>query len=176
GAVFGVSTVVGPLLGGFIVEHSSWQWIFLLNLPLGILALVVIGLVLKPNPNRVSHKVDYLGFVLLTAGLSAFVLATSLGGNTYGWTSPEIIGLVAAAVVLLAAFVFVEARAAEPVLPLPLFRNNTFLVTNAVGFLVGMAMFGSITFLPMYLQLAKGVSPTNSALQLVPMMVGLIGA
>ena len=176
GAVFGVSTVVGPLLGGFIVEHSSWQWIFLINLPLGILALVVIGLVLKPNPNRVSHKVDYLGFVLLTAGLSAFVLATSLGGNTYGWTSPEIIGLVVAAVVLLAAFVFVEARAAEPVLPLPLFRNNTFLVTNAVGFLVGMAMFGSITFLPMYLQLAKGVSPTNSALQLVPMMVGLIGA
>ena len=176
GAVFGVSTVAGPLLGGFIVEHSSWQWIFLINLPLGILALVVIGLVLKPSPNRVSHQVDYLGFVLLTAGLSAFVLATSLGGITFAWTSLEIVGLVAAALVLLAAFAFVEARATEPVLPLPLFRNNTFLVTNAVGFLVGMAMFGSITFLPMYLQLAKGVSPTNSALQLVPMMVGLIGA
>ncbi len=176
GAVFGVSTVAGPLLGGVIVEHSSWQWIFLINLPLGLLALVVIGLVLKPNPNRVSHKVDYLGFLLLTAGLSAFVLATSLGGITYGWTSPEILGLIALALVLLGGFAFVEARASEPVLPLPLFRNNTFVITNAVGFLVGMAMFGSITFLPMYLQLAKGVSPTNSALQLVPMMVGLIGA
>jgi len=172
GAVFGV----GPLLGGFIVEHLSWRWIFLINLPLGILALVVIGIALKPKPDRVAHKIDYTGFVLLTAALSSFVLATSLGGNTFPWFSVEIIGLVVLAVLALAAFIWVEARAAEPVLPLQLFRNRTFVITNAIGFLVGMAMFGSITFLPLYLQVAKGVSPTGSALQLLPMMIGLISA
>jgi EmrB/QacA subfamily drug resistance transporter len=176
GAVFGVSTVVGPLLGGIIVEHLSWQWIFIINLPLGALALAVIAFALKPKPNRVAHKIDYLGFTLLTAALSAFVLATSLGGNTFPWMSPQIIGLIGAALVGLAVFAWVELRAAEPVLPLGLFRNNTFVITNIAGFLVGMAMFGSITFLPMYLQIAKGVSPTNSAFQLLPMMVGLIGA
>ncbi len=176
GAVFGVATVVGPLLGGFIVEHFSWQWIFLINVPLGVLALGVIAVALEPRGERVKHSIDYAGFVLLSGGLTAFVLATSLGGNTFAWFSIEIIGLIVGAIAMLGAFVWVEARAAEPVLPLSLFRNNTFAVTSAVGFLVGMAMFGSITFLPMYLQLAKGVSPTDSALQLVPMMVGLIGA
>ncbi|WP_108398123.1 MDR family MFS transporter [Devosia submarina] len=176
GAVFGVSTVIGPLLGGLIVEQLSWRWIFIINLPLGLLALVVIGLALKPRVNRVARRIDYAGFVLLTTALSAFVLATSLGGNTFPWASVQIIGLVVLAAIALAGFIWVEARAAEPVLPLKLFRNNTFLVTNAVGFLVGMAMFGSITFLPMYLQIAKGVSPTSSALQLLPMMIGLIGA
>ncbi|MBJ3785362.1 MDR family MFS transporter [Devosia sediminis] len=175
GAIFGVATVVGPLLGGFIVEHISWQWIFLINLPLGVLALAVIAVALKPRGERVKHSIDYAGFVLLSGGLTAFVLATSLGGNTFEWLSVQIIGLVVLALAMLAAFVWVEARAAEPVLPLSLFRNNTFAVSSAVGFLVGMAMFGSITFLPMYLQLAKGVSPTDSALQLVPMMVGMIG-
>ena len=165
GAVFGVATVVGPLLGGFIVEHLSWHWIFIINLPLGVLALAVIGFALKPKVTRVAHKIDYMGFVLLTTALSAFVLATSLGGNTFPWLSVEIIGLVVLSLAALVAFVWVEARAAEPVLPLQLFRNNTFLVTNAVGFLVGMAMFGSITFLPLYLQIAKGISPTNSAFQ-----------
>jgi EmrB/QacA subfamily drug resistance transporter len=176
GAVFGVATVVGPLLGGFIVEHLNWQWIFLINLPLGLITLVVIGFALKARPDRVSHKIDYMGFVLLTTALSAFVLATSLGGNTFPWLSVQIIGLVLLSFAALAAFVWVEARAPEPVLPLQLFRNNTFVISNAVGFLVGMAMFGSITFLPLYLQVAKGVTPTGSAIQLVPMMVGLIGA
>ncbi len=176
GAVFGVATVVGPLLGGFIVEHFSWHWIFLINIPLGLLALGVIAVALKPRVDRVPHQIDYLGFVLLTAALSSFVLATSLGGNTFPWFSLPIISLVVLSVVAVALFIWVEARAAEPVLPLQLFRNNTFVVSNSVGFLVGMAMFGSITFLPMYLQLAKGVSPTNSAFQLLPMMVGLIGA
>ncbi|MCP8882561.1 MFS transporter [Devosia sp. XJ19-1] len=175
GAVFGVATVVGPLLGGFIVEHISWQWIFLINLPLGVLALAIIAVALKPRGIRVQHSIDYSGFVLLSGGLTAFVLATSLGGNTFEWFSVQVMGLIVAAVAMLGAFIWVESRAAEPVLPLNLFRNNTFAVTSAIGFLVGMAMFGSITFLPMYLQLAKGVSPTDSALQLLPMMVGLIG-
>lgn len=176
GAVFGVSTIVGPLLGGFIVEKLSWQWIFIINLPLGLLALAVIGFALESRTERVSHKIDYMGFVLLTTALSSFVLATSLGGNTFPWFSVQIIGLIVASFAALGAFIWVESRAAEPVLPLQLFANNTFLVTNSIGFLVGMAMFGSITFLPLYLQIAKGVSPTNSALQLLPMMVGLIGS
>lgn len=176
GAVFGVSTIAGPLLGGFIVEHLTWQWIFLINLPLGVIALAVIAIALKPRPDRVSHSIDYAGFVLLSGGLTAFVLATSLGGNTWAWFSPQILGLVVFAFAALGTFVWVEMRAAEPVLPLSLFRINNFTISGAVGFLAGMGMFGSITFLPMYLQLAKGVSPTDSAIQLVPMMMGLIGA
>jgi len=175
-AVFGVSTIAGPLLGGFIVEHFAWQWIFLLNVPVGLLALTVITVVLNPRADRISRKIDYLGFVLLTTGLTAAVLATSLGGTTFAWSSVQIIGLIALALISLGVFLAVEKRAPEPVLPLTLFRNNTFSLFNAIGFLVGIAMFGSITFLPMYLQLAKGVSPTESALQLVPMMAGMIGA
>ncbi len=174
GAVFGVSTVAGPLLGGVFVEQLGWQWIFLINLPIGLLALVVIALALKPRTGRFSHRIDYTGFVLLTGALSSFVIATSLGGSVFAWVSVEVVGLVMLSVLLLVAFIFVEARAAEPVLPLALFRNNTFVITNSVGFLVGMAMFGTITFLPLYLQIAKGVSPTGSGLQLIPMMVGLI--
>ena len=116
GAVFGVATIVGPLLGGFLVEHVGWQWIFLINLPLGILALAVIAVALKPRAERVAHTVDYMGFVLLSGALTAFVLATSLGGNTYPWLSVEIVGLIAAALVMGAVFVWVEGRAPEPVL------------------------------------------------------------
>jgi len=168
--------VVGPLLGGFIVENLSWRWIFLINLPLGILALTVIAFALKPRRDRVPHKIDFAGFVLLTAALSSFVLGTSLGGNTFPWVSAQILGLIALAIISLIAFIVVEARAPEPVLPLALFGNNIFVVSNSIAFLVGMAMFGSITFLPLFLQTAKGISPTSSALQLLPMMVGLISA
>lgn len=174
GAVFGVSTVAGPLLGGLFVERLSWQWIFLINLPLGLLALVVIAFALKPQTEQLSHRIDYPGFVLLTGALSSFVIATSLGGSVFPWMSVQIIGLVALSLLLLFGFVLVETKASEPVLPLGLFRNNTFVITNSVGFLVGMAMFSTITFLPLYLQVAKGVSPTGSGLQLIPMMAGLI--
>jgi EmrB/QacA subfamily drug resistance transporter len=176
GGVFGVSTVIGPLLGGFIVEHFGWHWIFLVNLPVGVAAMAVIAYALPARGERIQHSIDYAGFVLLTAALSAIVLYTSLGGNTFAWGDPMMIALLVSAPVLLALFVWVESRASEPVLPLKLFRNNTFLVVNAVGFIIGLAMFGSITFLPLYLQIAKGVSPTASGLQLLPMMVGLIGA
>ncbi|GLQ55570.1 MDR family MFS transporter [Devosia nitrariae] len=175
GAVFGVSTIVGPLLGGFFVEHFSWHWIFFVNLPLGLVALAVISIALKPRPGA-ARSIDYLGAVLLTATLSAIVLFTSLGGSTIAWASAPSIALVTIAVVSLALFIRAETRAAEPVLPLSLFANNVFAISNTVSAIVGLAMFGSITFLPLYLQTVQGVSPTQSALALVPMMVGLIGA
>jgi EmrB/QacA subfamily drug resistance transporter len=175
GAVFGVSTIVGPLLGGFFVEHFSWHWIFFVNLPLGLIALAVISTALKSRPGAV-RSIDYLGAAFLTATLSAIVLFTSLGGSTIPWDSAPSIALAVIAVASLGLFVWAETRAEEPVLPLSLFANNVFSISNTVSAIVGLAMFGSITFLPLYLQTVQGVSPTESALALVPMMMGLIGA
>jgi EmrB/QacA subfamily drug resistance transporter len=174
GAVFGVSTVVGPLLGGFFVDNLSWRWIFYVNLPTGAAALLVIGAVFHARTSRIEHKIDYLGASLMAAGLSAVVLFTSLGGTTYGWHSPEILTLMVLSVVLLTVFMLVEARVTEPILPPLLFRNRIFAVCAAVGFIIGLAMFGSVTYLPLFLQVAKGRSPTSSGLQLTPMMAGLL--
>jgi len=176
GSVFGVATIVGPLLGGFFVEHLSWHWIFFANLPIGVLALSVIALAFRQKPERQSHKIDYLGAVLLTGTLSSVVLFTSLGGNTFPWTSLPIVTLMVMSAVFLVAFIVVEARAPEPMLPLQLFANRTFLVSIGVLFIVGLAMFGSTTFLPLFLQTAKGISPSASGMQLLPMMVGMFGA
>ncbi len=176
GGVFGVSTVLGPLLGGFFVDHLSWRWIFYVNLPIGLIALAVIATAFQPRTDHVKHTIDYLGAALLAGGLSAIVLYTSLGGTTYSWTSPWMLALIVGGVVLLAAFVFAEGRAAEPILPLELFRNRVFSVTSAVGFIVGLALFGAITYLPLYLQDVKGHSPTTSGLLILPLMVGLLTA
>lgn len=175
GAVFGVATVVGPLLGGFFVEHLGWQWIFLINLPLGVLALAVIAVAFKQKPGRAQHKIDYLGAALLTATLSATVLFTSLGGTTFGWLSPVILGLIGVAVASLIGFLLVEARAAEPILPLSLFSIPTFSLASGVLFISGLAMFGALTFLPLFLQTVMGVSPADSGLQMLPVMVGMFG-
>jgi EmrB/QacA subfamily drug resistance transporter len=176
GGVFGVSTVLGPLLGGFFVDHLSWRWIFYVNLPIGLIALAVIATAFQPRTDHVKHTIDYLGAALLAGGLSAIVLYTSLGGTTYSWTSPWMLALIVGGVVLLAAFVFAEGRVAEPILPLELFRNRVFSVTSAVGFIVGLALFGAITYLPLYLQDVKGHSPTTSGLLILPLMVGLLTA
>jgi EmrB/QacA subfamily drug resistance transporter len=174
GAVFGVSTIVGPLLGGFFVDNLSWRWIFYVNLPVGALALVVIQAVFHARAEHVRHAIDYLGAACLAGGLASIVLFTSLGGTTFAWGSWESIVLVTSGIVLLVLFVFAERRAKEPILPLELFRNRIFTVTSAIGFIVGLALFGSVTYLPLFLQIVKGASPTRSGLQLTPMMGGLL--
>jgi MFS family permease len=174
GAVFGLSTVVGPLLGGFFVDNLSWRWIFYVNLPIGLIALAVISVAFESRTDKTEHSIDFLGAALLAGGLSAIVLYTSLGGTTYPWSSPPMLALVAAGVVLLVAFVFAEQRAAEPILPLELFRNRVFRVSGAVAFIVGLALFGAVTFVPLYLQNVKGHSPTVSGLLLTPMMAGVL--
>ena len=174
GAVFGVTSVLGPLLGGYIVEHLSWHWVFYVNLPIGAVALVVTGAVLPAALRRVAHAIDYAGTLLIGGAATALVLLTTLGGTTYPWLSAPIGLLGAAGVVLIAGFILVERRAAEPVLPLRLFRERVFSVASAIGFVVGFAMFGAITYLPQYLQVVRGATPTVSGLELLPLMAGLL--
>jgi EmrB/QacA subfamily drug resistance transporter len=175
GAVFGVTSVVGPLLGGFLVDTLSWRWVFYVNLPLGAVALVVTALVLPAAQRRhASVSIDYLGTALIAGATVSLVLLTTLGGVTYPWISAPMILLALLALALLVAFVLAEQLAAEPVLPLRLFRNRVFSLTSAVGFVVGFAMFGAITFLPLYLQVVQGASPTESGLRLLPLMAGLL--
>jgi MFS family permease len=162
------------LIGGFFVEHLSCRWIFYINLPLGLLALVVIGLVFTPTQRSDRPRIDYAGAASLAVALTSLVLVTSLGGHTWPWSSPELLGLAAAGAISLVLFLWVETRAAEPILPLRLFRNRTFVTACAVGLIVGLAMFGSVTYMPLYLQLVKGVSPSAAGLQLTPMMGGVL--
>jgi EmrB/QacA subfamily drug resistance transporter len=174
GAVFGLASIAGPLLGGFLTSNLSWRWIFYVNLPLGIVAFFVLAATLPKISERVHHVVDYLGTALLAAGLTAIVLAASLGGTSYAWGSPFIIALAIAGVLLLAAFSLAERHAVEPVLPPRLLANRVFVVTGAVGFVVGFALFGAVTYLPLFLQVVKGATPTGSGLQLLPLMGGLL--
>ena len=174
GAVFAVSSIVGPLLGGYIVQHFSWHWVFYINLPIGLIALAVTRVVLPQLRTNAHPIIDYLGTVLIAGAATALVLVASLGGVTYAWNSSFIIGMSSVAVVLIVAFIFVERRSKEPVLPLRLFNNSIFTMTSIIGFIVGFAMFGAITFLPLYLQVVQRITPTDSGLRLLPMLAGML--
>ncbi|MGZ4359574.1 MAG: MDR family MFS transporter [Gaiellaceae bacterium] len=174
GSVFAVSSVAGPLLGGFFVDNLSWRWVFYVNLPVGAVALVVVAAVLHTPVRRVSHSIDVLGTVLLAAGVGPLTLALTWGGTEYPWASAEIVSLFVAGAVMLVLFVLQEGRAAEPIIPLGLFRNRIFDAGSAAGFIVGLAMFGAIVYLPLYLQVVHGVSPTSSGLRLLPLMLGIL--
>jgi EmrB/QacA subfamily drug resistance transporter len=174
GAVFGVSSVAGPLIGGFLTTNVSWRFIFYVNVPLGVAAFAVLAATLPSVSERRRHRVDYAGTLLLALGLSALILMTTLGGNTYGWGSPEIVGMGVVGVLALLALTQVERRAAEPILPPGLFRNRVFVTCSAVGLIVGFALFGALTYLPLFQQIVRGLSPTASGLQLIPVMGGLL--
>jgi EmrB/QacA subfamily drug resistance transporter len=176
GGVFGLASLAGPLAGGYFAQHD-WRWIFYLNLPLGIVALIACDRVLRLVPHRRrEHRIDWLGAVLLVGAVVCLLLALSFGGHGgWAWSSAGIIGLFLASAVLAAGFVLAERRATEPVLPLRLFRERTFATANATTFVLGFGMFGAIIYVPLYLQIVKGATPTQSGLLMLPMMAGLIG-
>ena len=176
GSVFGVASVAGPLLGGFLVESLSWRWVFYVNMPIGVLAVVIVITRLHLHTPTHHHRIDYLGAALLSGCVGSLILLTTWGGTQYPWGSSTIIGLGIAGVALLAAFIWRETRAAEPILPLRLFRSSVFRVANAIGFTIGMAMFGAIIFIPLFLQIVYGASPTASGLRMLPLIAGLLVA
>ncbi len=176
GSVFGVVTVAGPMLGGFFVDHLSWRWAFYVNIPLVVVVLVVASSAMPNARAVVKPVIDYLGILLIGLAATGLTLVTSWGGTQYAWGSPVIIGMAAGSVALLAAFVFAELRAKEPMLPMRLFRNPVFTVGGIMSFVVGFAMLGALSYLPTYMQYVQGTSATTSGVRLLPMVLALLVA
>jgi EmrB/QacA subfamily drug resistance transporter len=173
GAVFGTSSVLGPVLGGFFADGPGWRWIFYVNIPIGLVALVVTSAALKIPHTRREHTIDYLGATTIVAAVTSLLLYTTWAGPDHGWGSSLALTLLAAGIVLAISFVFVESRAVEPIIPLELFKISVFATANLYSFLLGFAMFGAIVFLPVYYQVVKGFSPTASGLAFLPMVAGI---
>jgi EmrB/QacA subfamily drug resistance transporter len=175
GATFAAASIAGPALGGLIVDHTTWRWIFYVNLPVGILALLVISITMPRRTEKRPHSIDYRGFVLLAAGTTALLLALVWAGRQYSWGSAQVVGAFAAAAGLLALFTLVERRVQEPILPFELLRQRTVAAGVASVALVGMAMFGTIAFVPLFVQGVIGTSATSSGVVLTPLILGAVG-
>ncbi len=173
GAVFGLASVAGPLLGGWFTDGPGWRWIFFINVPVGLTALMVTSVSLRMPVTRRQHRIDYLGAGAIVAAVASLLLYLNWAGNQYGWTAPGPLALVGASALLAVAFVLIERRATEPIIPMRLFDNAVFRVGNIFGFLAGVAMFGGIIFLPLYMQTVLGYSPTKSGLALLPAILGI---
>ena len=174
GGLFAVSSVVGPVLGGFFTQHTDWRWCFWVNVPIGIIAFVIALFALRLPSHRSDKKVDVWGIVFMVLATAQLILLTSWGGHDYAWTSPTILSLIAGTVVAAVALVIIESRIADPILPLYLFRNKTFVTTTLIGLFLGMGIFAGIAYMPTFMQMSTGADITGSGLLMLPMMAGLM--